>query len=180
MINLPIYTGRIGKTIKTTGKLFMGYLAICGLITFSLFILEESFQTMMFGTWPAQDAGRWDIVKNASDKMQKVMITLDKTNNWFGWVQPFAYVAYGEYVKAEKVYLQGLEAKAMANCPQCYVGRVVTIQFKPDSKEYDNGKIIHRAGAVQVWADTETIPGEICGKIQPGDNGGIVIDIRKR
>lgn len=166
------------KWWKLFWKGFAMYLAVAGLVTFSLFILEESFQTMMFGTWPAQDAERWDIVHEATGKMEAVQSTLSFVNKAFGWIQPFAFVSYGAYVDAEKIYLKGLNAKVLANKPSVFAGETVEIEFEAESREFDTGKVIHRSPGLQVWADTETIPKVIKGKIQVVDSNA-VIDIRK-
>lgn len=169
---------KAGKWWKLFWKGFAMYLGVAGLVTFSLFILEESFQTMMFGTWPAQDAERWDIVHEATGKMEAVQSTLKFVNSAFGWIQPLAFVSYGAYVDAEKVYLKGLRAKTLANKPSLFAGDTVEIEFEADSKEFEKGKVIHRSAGLQVWADGETIPKTIKGKIQVID-GGAVIDIRR-
>lgn len=169
---------KAGRFWKLFWKGFAAYLAVAGLVTFSLFILEESFQTMMFGTWPAQDVERWDIVHEATGKMEAVRSTLNFVNNAFGWIQPFAFVSYGAYVDAEKIYLKGLEAKVLANKPSVFAGKTVEIEFEAETKEFDTGKVIHRSPGMQVWSDSETIPRMIKGEIQIID-GSAVIDIRR-
>ena len=114
-------------------KAFLVYLSVAGLVTFSLFILEESFQTAMFGTWPAQDAGAWDVVVEGSDFMEGVVTTMRVVNYTAGWIQPLAFIAYGTYADSADFYIKGLRAKALANSPQSFINREVTITFTPRS-----------------------------------------------
>lgn len=105
------------------------YLSLAGLVTFSLFILEESFQTVMFGTWPAQDAGRWDIVLEGTDLMEDFKWWMTSVNLTVGWIQPLAFVSYRAYAKSETFYIRSLRAKVLQNQPELMVGRKVKIRF---------------------------------------------------
>ena len=57
--------------IRTVLTSLAVYISVTGLVTFSLFICEESIQTAMFGTWPAQDAGDWYTVKFGVERMKE-------------------------------------------------------------------------------------------------------------
>lgn len=107
--------------------IFGVYITIAGLVTFSLFMIEESFQTAMFGTWPAQDAQRWDLVKKGSQLMKKISTTGKVVNYMFGWVQPLAFVSYRSYFKSSDFYIEALNAKALANAPELYAGEKITL-----------------------------------------------------
>lgn len=105
------------------------YLAVVGLVVFSLFIMEEAFQTTMFGSWPAQDAQRWDIVLESTDLMESFMDTMETINNTCGWIQPFAFVSYRAYAKAERLYIKALRSKILAHAPHLMVGRTVSLSY---------------------------------------------------
>jgi len=113
----------------------MAIITIMGIVTFSLFILEESFQTVMFGTWPAQDAKRWDIVKDGVDKMRSINKIMSTVNCTVGWIQPFAFIAYGEYIKASTYYLTALDSKIFAHAPELYDGEVISTTISTASAE---------------------------------------------
>lgn len=110
-------------------------LSLMGLVTFSLFIHEEAFQTVMFSTWAAKDAQRWDIVKESCDLGQDINDTMKTVNKWFGWIQPFSLQAYGSYGDAADQYVKSLRAEVFAHHPELFAGEVVTIKFKPTSSK---------------------------------------------
>jgi hypothetical protein len=116
-------------------KYFATYLAIAGLVTFSMFIIEEAYQTVMFGTWPAQDADRWDLVLKGSDLMEDINKTLKIINYCAGWIQPLAFISYHAYSKSAEYYVEALRAKAFANAPELFIGRTVTVGFNPQRSE---------------------------------------------
>ena len=121
--------------IATKAKVFISilavYISVTGLVTFSLFILEESVQTCMFGTWPAQDAKDWEVVRFGLERIKNTTVTLKVINYSLGWIQPLAFVAYKSYGEAADVYIAGLEAKLFANAPHLFEGKTVTVTFTP-------------------------------------------------
>ena len=132
------------------------YLSIAGLITFSLFILEESFQTVMFGTWPAQDANRWDIVLEGTDLMEKMLTTMNAVNYSCGWIQPLAFISYRAYAKSEKFYIKSLRAKVLAHEPELMVGREIKIKFKVNSIKKYGDKFLLSNGRLVIISDKRT------------------------
>lgn len=137
--------------IRTTLATIMIVLSVMGVVTFSLFILEESFQTVMFGTWPAQDAQRWDIVKRGTDHMQRITDTILFVNKWFGWIQPFAFVSYREYAISSGFYIEALRAKVLAHAPELMIGETVQMSFRPKSyTRHTDGSLWIRSGSLTV------------------------------
>jgi len=108
-------------------------LSIMGIITFSLFILEEAFQTVMFGTWPATDCQRWDIVMEGTELMAKITITMKIVNCSVGWVQPLAFISYRAYAKSADFYIKGMRAKILAHAPELLIGQRITFRGIPTS-----------------------------------------------
>ncbi|MBI9082722.1 MAG: hypothetical protein JEZ11_03935 [Desulfobacterales bacterium] len=126
-------------------------MAIMGLVTFSLFILEESFQTVMFGTWPAQDAKDWELVSEGADLMVGITNTMKVVNYSAGWVQPIAFVAYRKYGIAAEYYTRCLRAKVFANRPELFVGRPVSFEFRPkEIRAMPDGSFLAVNGQMQV------------------------------
>jgi len=136
--------------IKKTVKAILAYIAVASLVTLSLFMLEEAFQTTMFGTWPAQDAKRWDLVYNGANLMEKINNTMISVNNWCGWIQPLAFVAYRAYADGADYYIQGLRAKVLAHQPELFIGQHVEFQFFPNSAQKLDGKWVVTNGRVHV------------------------------
>ena len=121
-------------------------ISILGLITFSLFIFEESFQVTMFGTWPAQDAGDWDLVLEGIDVMESINLGMQIVNYSIGWLQPLAFFSYRANAKANAYYIKALKAKAFARAPEVFEGRIVEFNFTPKrTVETEDGiKLINR------------------------------------
>jgi len=131
------------EKIKTILQMIAIIISLMGITTFSSFICEEAFQTVMFGTWPAQDAKDWRLVKTGLDIQEKI-IFWQKFVNWgFGWVQPLGFVAYNVYIKASEYHILGLSAKVFAYCPECFDGEEVTFTFRPQRIE-DGTAIAHQ------------------------------------
>jgi hypothetical protein len=141
---------RTGK-IKVFLSCFAVIMSIWGTVTFSLFILEESFQCAMFGTWPAQDANRWDLVRTGTKTMQGTVNTLRTVNNIIGWIQPLAFLSYRDFGKSAQGYIDSLNAKALAHDPSMFLDEVVTIDFAPkDIKYLPDGSLLLSGGKLGV------------------------------
>ena len=118
------------------------YLALCGVVSFSLFIFEESMQTAMFGIWPAQDAKDWQTVKAGADFIRSTNRTMSLINLGVGWIQPLSFLSYRAYSNAGDLYVRGVHAKTFANAPELFVGERVSILFTPETVQ--NGIAINR------------------------------------
>ena len=119
-------------------KFFTGlkwYLALAGLITFSMFILEESLQSVTFGIWPAKNAKAWANVKRGLDLMENINTTLKIVNYSVGWVQPLAFISYRAYSEASDSFIESSIVEVLANEPELYLNRKVRIEFIPRSIE---------------------------------------------
>ena len=143
----------VRRRLKVWLAIFAMYLSIAGLVTFSLFILEESFQTAMFGTWPAQDAQRWDIVLDGTDLMEKILKTMKIVNYSCGWIQPLAFISYRAYAKSEKYYIKGLRAKVLAHAPELMVNRKIEIKFKINQIKKYGDKFLLSNGRLVIVSD---------------------------
>ena len=152
------------KRIKAGLQLALAIVTILGLITFSLFILEEAFQTIMFGTWPAQDAQDWDTVLAGTDLMETTVTTLNIINYACGWLQPLAFIAYRSYGKAARFYIQGLRSKVFAMSPESFDGRVHTFTFRP--QRIVNGDLVNNRITIKTnMANPALVPYRIRAKI---------------
>ena len=133
-------------------------LSIMGLVTFSLFILEESFQTVMFGTWPAQDAQRWDIVYDGCKMMKRITGTMKVVNYTLGWIQPIAFISYQSYAESGDYYTRALRAKVLAHSPKQFEGEEITLTFRYNElKAMPDGSILLINGkkGIRVWTKPE-------------------------
>lgn len=139
------------------GKIITVVLTVWGLIGFTLFILEESFQTIMFGTWPAQDAQAWDHVLVGVDLMEYNHRISRGVLYSIGWLNPLAFISYREYLKSEAYYIQSLKLKTLAHAPEAFVGRRVTFTFTADQvyREQKGSRLVSRGVTVLIDRDVE-------------------------
>ena len=151
---------RITKRGKTILSVLAIYISITGLVTFSLFILEESIQTAMFGTWPAQDAKDWELVRFGCDRMRDANTMLRVINYSCGWIQPLAFLAYKSFSESAESYIQSLEARIFANAPEVFRGKTMTFAFTPQMvAETPEGLFAHINHRVRFLSAERLLPG---------------------
>lgn len=139
-------------------KILLLYISVVGIITFSLFILEESFQTIMFGTWAAQDAGDWQTVKDGLTLMKSVNTTAIYLNNFVGWIQPLAFLSYKAYSKSANYYIAALQSKILAHAPELFINEQITFYFTPTKQtRLKSGEIRASSGKIYVYLPSQRI-----------------------
>lgn len=160
-------------------KCFYFYLAFVGIFGFSLFIAEESIQCIQWGTFAAQDAKRYDLVRDNCDMIKKINTRLKWVNSYFMWINPFQYWSYGAFGDATDTYVASLESLVLAHEPEVYLNEYMTITFKYNSfKKAKNGLWIASNGKVSVILDAEPTSKsiKISGKLRPDpERAGAVI-----
>ena len=170
----PDWQSRIKNFLMVLGF----YITISGLSTFSLFICEEAFQTVMFATWASQDAQDWPTVKTGIDLMESMHSTLTIMNNCFGWIQPLAFISYRAYAQSEAYYIRALTSKVLANAPQLFVGERISFTFIPKSvTRRPDGTASARHGRIYITVPKATpgVPMDISGVLRLGENGLLVL-----
>ena len=167
--------------VKKVLKGLIAYMALVGLVTFPLFIMEESHQVLTFGTWPAQDAKRWDLVMTGTSMMEKNLIIMDRVNTYFGWIQPLAWLSYRAYHESAEFYTEALRAKVFAYAPELFVGEHVQFRFKPNSiSTLEDGSYAASNGNVRVLYGSP--PGMVMQDVKGvlmQDGNLLTIDTRK-
>jgi hypothetical protein len=161
---------------KNIGKWFGLYLGFVGLFSFNSFILEEAFQTVMFGSWGAFQAREYRLIKREIATQEKLRTTLQVVNNIGGWLNPFGWFAYNGYVNAEREWIDATKAKLFAEAPEVFNGETVTFTFTPQEQEIADGYNIYRAGNLEVHTAGNITP-IVTGKVR-AENGKIVVDAR--
>lgn len=155
-------------------------IGIMGLVTFSLFIFEESFQTIMFGTWPAQDAKDWELVLEGISLMESSNKAMKIVNYTFGYIQPLAFLSYRQYGIAADYYTKSLKAKVFANAPELFIGEEVNFPFRYKSyTALADGSFEARNRKMKVFlSDRPDKPKiRVSGTLMQGKNG-FVVDMR--
>ena len=143
--------------LKKVLTILFAYVTLVGLVTFSLFIHEESIQMLMFGTWPAKNAKQWSLVKTGTDLMEKTNNQARWINYIVGWVQPLAFFSYKSFNMSTDFYIKGLRAECFAMAPELFIGEDVEFEFHPkQSTRRKDGKYIIQSG--KLFIITEQAP----------------------
>ena len=136
-------------------KWFYLYLGIIGLVSFSLFIMEEAIQSCQFANFSCSDTYRYDLIKKNIERISKINKHLKVLTVTLMWMQPFQWWAYQDYGDATDNYVASLQAEVLANDPGLYVGQEIDIDFywksviKREKYILSAGKLVYR---------TETMP----------------------
>jgi hypothetical protein len=164
--------------IKTYLSFFAIYLSIAGLSSFSMFIIEESFQTVMFGTWQAVSAGDWPLVKKGADVMRGINKSLKIVNYSTGWINPLAFLSYYDYSIASDYYVEALNANIFANDPGLFAGEIISFKFSPNEIENKaDGQVVLRNRTIEVLTDKippDGLPLRVTGRVTR-EKGKIVV-----
>lgn len=159
--------------MKKITKWFGFYLGVVGLVSFNCFILEEAFQTVMFGSWGAFQAREYRLIKREIATQEKLRTTLQIVNNIGGWLNPFGWFAYKGYVDAEREWIDATNAKLFAEAPEVFNGEIVTFTFQPQEQEIADGYNIYRNGNLEIHATGDISP-VVTGKVKV-ENGKIIV-----
>jgi hypothetical protein len=145
--------------IKIWLSFFAISLSIAGLSSFSMFIIEESIQPVMFGGWQAVSAQDWPLVKKGAGLITQFNKGLKVVNYSTGWINPLSFLSYYDYMLASDYYVKALNANIFANDPGLFNGEVVSFKFTPDENENRaDGQVILRNRNIEVL--TKEVPPE--------------------
>lgn len=155
-------------------KLFWAYMAVVGLITFPLFIMEESIQTATWGTWSAQTAKDPKLQLAGIRIIEKINIAMDTINRTLGWIQPLSMLSYDAYSQATQIYVDSVRAKLLAHDPEVFEGERVSCEFTPRTIQVlEDGRYLLQNGKIAVIVDTEP-------KMEPMKIEGIMRQVNGR
>ena len=179
-LKIKIWFSERFKQVELFLKCFYFYLAFVGIFGFSLFIAEESIQCIQWGSFAAQDARRYDLVRDNCEMIKHINSKLKWVNNTFMWINPFQYWSYGAFGDATDTYVASLESLVLANDPEVYLNEYVTITFKYNSfKKAKNGLWIASNGKVKVVLSQEptTKSLKLSGVLRPDPDraGGVIL-----
>jgi hypothetical protein len=96
-------------------KLFTAVMAIWAVTGFSLFIIEEAGQMVMFSTFPLQDVGQYDMIRERADTMRSLSGLGRAVNAAIGWTNPLMLIAYNQTWMAQDMYADSLEVLCAVN-----------------------------------------------------------------
>jgi len=157
------------------------YLTVAGAYTFTAFIIEESQQQVIWGTWPAQDAKNWELVLEGCDLLESLNTTMWWINWTIGYIQPLALVSYHSYWRSTSYYMKSLKAKVFAKSPESFDGRYVEFSFTPKKVTREKEKVILANRRIRVIMDKD--PGtkkiKVSGIVRVEDNK-VYIDMEEK
>jgi len=144
--------GSLGKKLLTWLKI---WLMVVGTIGFCLFILEEGSQVATFSTFMSKNNQDYELVLAASDIMNYNNKLIKQINKYVGWLNPFGYISYNQYAKAQQIYADECLMFVLRNEPDLLNGREIVISFTP--KEILNlaNKYVYRNGKISVSSEKE-------------------------
>jgi len=134
------------KVVLGTALMF---LAVLGIFTFPLFILEEGSQIALWGTWQAEKSDMI-ILKEGIDVVENINRTMKTINTCGGWLHPLSFLSYRGYCKALDYWIRASKAKVLANDPKLMDGETVTLQFHPKNIEITQAGAVMKNGQVIV------------------------------
>lgn len=180
LLKLSINFNKIIFNINTCLKVFYFYLAFVGIFGFALFISEEACQVIMWGSFAAQNANRYDLLKSNCKAIDKISQTSRWINNKFMWINPFQYWSYGAFLDGNQLYVNSIQALIMANEPGLYIGEIVNISFKYETyTAAQNGLSVVQNDRIKIIlnAEPKTNPVHVTGVVEadPDRAGGIII-----
>ena len=165
--------------INTILKIFAVYLSVCGIFGFSMFIMEESQQVVMFSTWQSIDCNDWPTVKASIVMMEGFNKTLNFINYSGGWLNPLCFLSYRAYYKATAQYIHALRSKALAHAPELFVGEKVTLTIVPRSATPVEGGFWElRAGKLLILSMDGSLSERVVSGTLVSDQSRLVLDAR--
>lgn len=87
-------------------------LSVVGGVTFGEFILEEAAQQATFGCFILNTAQEYRLMWHCAHRVEGIASVLDKFNSIVGWINPFTYLSYREYVQSAYQYAISLKFAA--------------------------------------------------------------------
>ena len=122
-------------------KILFAYIAVCGLVMFPCFLMEEAIQMTTFGTWPAKNSQNWHLVLKGCETIDKINLSLKIINYSVGWIQPLAFLSYRSFARGSDYYTEALRMEILKKSPKCFHGKRVEFLFTPERIVQENNQI---------------------------------------
>jgi hypothetical protein len=177
-LNTQLKFSQILDRISGLTKVFYLYLAFVGIFGFSCFIMEEGIQLISFANFSASDNRNYATMMANLDLVEDINGVKRGIANWTLWLIPPQRYAYLAYADAVDRYIQTLRMEILANEPELFAGRTVTIEnFRYLRLSRDkSGTWIASSRDIDIYLDEK--PGriiEIKGEIRLNESGRVVI-----
>jgi hypothetical protein len=154
-------------------------MALIGLVTFPLFIMEEATQMVVFGTWQASSAKDWHTLNRGIDLAERINAHTKHVNRLLGWIHPLNRLSYQDFTAATDYWIESNRVKILALDPHAMGGRRLTLSFTPDSMTDMGDHWTLKAGLITVIVPDKplSIPVSVSGIVRPLPSG-VIIDTR--
>ncbi|MHC1728556.1 MAG: hypothetical protein AB9866_21570 [Syntrophobacteraceae bacterium] len=110
----------------------IAFMAVLGIFTFPLFILEEATQVTIWGTWQAEKS-QLHILKEGIRIVEKLNGTSKGINHAGGWLHPLSFLSYRGYSESIDFWCMASKTKILALDPKLMDGEHITFLFRPES-----------------------------------------------
>ena len=161
------------KFMKKLLEIFKVWLMIAGTLGFCLFILEEASQVATFSTFMSKTNQDYELVLAAADIMDYNNMIIVTINKYIGWINPFSYISYNQYAKAQQIYSDACVMLVLRNQPELLNGRKIDIKFTPKEIVHLANRYMYRNGKISVMSDT-LLPLESMNVTGQVENGKII------
>ncbi|MCE5333755.1 MAG: hypothetical protein LLG06_04115 [Desulfobacteraceae bacterium] len=149
----------------------LSFMAVLGIFTFPLFILEEATQMTVWGTWQA-DRNNLYILKEGIRVVEKLNATSKAINNIGGWLHPLSFLSYRGWHQATDFWIMASKTKILALDPRLLDGQEIHFLFewKTEERTATESRLIN--GNIIVTAPPGNYPSliEIQGACRWKDN----------
>jgi len=136
-----------GKWVKKSKlDLFRIWLAV----GFSLFIIEEGIQTIMFSTFPLQDVNDYVRIASRASYIRTASTGGKVVNYMIGWTNPLMMYAYDQYWKAADMYADSLEVLCAVNGMITPGAEVTTSARGTPAVDIMNNDLVDTSGSTAV------------------------------
>ena len=159
-------------------KAFYLYLSIIGLVSFSLFIMEEAIQSIQFANFSCGDTRRYDLMRSNIEQIAEINSHMRTLNKILRLIQPIQWWAYRDYSDNIDLYVQSMQAEILANQPEVYVDTYVDIWFYWKTIESQpNGSFLlkHRDIIVPIDKIPQEKPTRVSGFLMREKNKYIIL-----
>ena len=182
-LQIKIWFSKILENTDLILKCFLFYMAFAGIFSFSCFLIEEMQQVTIWSGFPSQDTGRYDLLKENCELLEKSNKTAKFINKYFVWMLPPQQIAYKYYFESIDQYIKNIEGLILAKDPSLFIGTYKTMLFRYNSfKKAKNGLWVASNGKVKVILEEEpaTKSIQISGilRADPEKAGGVIISAK--
>jgi len=116
--------------MKKIIRFMFGYLSVIGTIGFSLFIFEESIQTLQFSMFMIDKTEQYEVMQKNIDIIASINDKMSLLNNAIGWTNPIGWFGYNAFSEATRAYVNSARIKIFIRQPSLLIGHNISFSLK--------------------------------------------------